>query len=176
MNIVPLQLPVLSSKPSTPATTHQKFYIKTGFLTSLNSNDEEIDVVLERPLDGLAAGVATPILSTDTVKIAFEKINATFSSIVLSGVVVGTASFKTGPNRLEIETAIDPVYLSTQLFYTHHQLAASTIWTINHNLGRYPVFCAVDTTNEVIEGYQTYIDENTVQIEFSASISGRAFI
>jgi hypothetical protein len=57
--------------------------------------------------------------------------------------------------------------------YTQHQ--ASSIWIITHNLHKYVSVSVVDTGKSEIEGDVQYIDENTIQISFSAPFSGQAF-
>lgn len=60
--------------------------------------------------------------------------------------------------------------------YTHNQLATSSFWTIQHNLGFYPNVTVFDSADTGIEGEIIHNDENSLTITFSASISGKAHL
>lgn len=60
--------------------------------------------------------------------------------------------------------------------YVYTQAVPSALWTINHNLGKYPAVTVVNINNVVLYGNTTYIDENNLQIDFSAGFSGKAYI
>lgn len=60
--------------------------------------------------------------------------------------------------------------------YVHTQAIASNLWTINHNLGRYPSVTVVDTANSKVYGDVFYNDENSLTISFNGAFSGKAFL
>lgn len=60
--------------------------------------------------------------------------------------------------------------------FIHTQGTSSAQWTITHNLGRYPSVTVVDSAGSVVVGGVTYIDEDTVSVQFSAPFSGRAYL
>ncbi len=60
--------------------------------------------------------------------------------------------------------------------FVHNQNSASALWTVNHNLGKYPSVSVVDSAGDECEGAVKHISINQLQIQFSASFSGRAFI
>lgn len=60
--------------------------------------------------------------------------------------------------------------------YTHDQGMPSQVWTINHNLNKYPTAAAVDTAQTVVMGQIDYIDLNNLTITFNASFSGEAYL
>ena len=60
--------------------------------------------------------------------------------------------------------------------YTHNQLAATNTWTIAHNLGFYPNVTVFDSANTMVEGEVLHNDENSLTINFSSSISGKAHL
>lgn len=70
--IVPLRLLELESIPALPLSSWHKLYYRDGYLKTLKSIEN--DVVLDRPLDGFIAGPCTPIVPTDTVLEAFQKL------------------------------------------------------------------------------------------------------
>lgn len=56
------------------------------------------------------------------------------------------------------------------------QSVAATVWNINHNLNKKPSIKIVDSTDEVIEGEEKYVDENNIILTFSALITGKAYL
>lgn len=62
------------------------------------------------------------------------------------------------------------------LWYVHEQGIASDRWEIQHNLNREPSVTVVDTANNVVTGYVTYVDKNNILITFNAAFKGKAYI
>jgi DNA relaxase NicK len=60
--------------------------------------------------------------------------------------------------------------------YVHEQNSPSAVWTINHNLSKYPSIVLVDSEDDVIYGEVNYDSNNTIIITLSAAISGKAFL
>lgn len=60
--------------------------------------------------------------------------------------------------------------------YTHIQGIASDTWTIKHNLNKKPSITIVDSADNVVEGAEKYIDENTVEIYFNGAFKGKAYL
>jgi hypothetical protein len=58
--------------------------------------------------------------------------------------------------------------------YKHTQNAASTVWTINHNLHFFPNVLSFDSAGNIAEGSIVHTDINSLTITFSAPISGYA--
>ena len=56
------------------------------------------------------------------------------------------------------------------------QGVAATTWNIQHNLGKFPSVSVINNNNIVINGEVTYIDNNNVQLNFSAGFSGKAYL
>jgi len=76
----------------------------------------------------------------------------------------------TGPGGLVAENI--PALVS----YTHTQSAASSTWTITHNLNFRPSVNVFDSAGTMIEGAVTHINSNTLTVVFSATISGTAHL
>ena len=49
-------------------------------------------------------------------------------------------------------------------------------WNITHNLGKFPSVSVVNNNDVVINGEVTYIDNNNIQINFSAGFAGKAYL
>lgn len=60
--------------------------------------------------------------------------------------------------------------------YIHTQNEASTIWTIIHDMGKYPSATVVDSAGTVVYGEIVYINTNQIEILFSAPFSGKAYL
>lgn len=60
--------------------------------------------------------------------------------------------------------------------FIYKQKAPSTLWTINHNLDKYPDVTIVDSANTVVVGEIIYIDKNSLNIAFSSGFSGTAYL
>ena len=60
--------------------------------------------------------------------------------------------------------------------YVHNQMSASSIWSVQHSLNKYPSVSVVDSGNNMVVGDVEYIDENNLTITFNASFSGKAYI
>jgi hypothetical protein len=69
---------------------------------------------------------------------------------------------------------IDPNTGDKNFVYT--QSVPSTLWTITHNLDKFPSVSVVNINNVTMYGNVTYLTENTLQIEFSAGFSGKAYM
>lgn len=60
--------------------------------------------------------------------------------------------------------------------YVHHQISPSKTWQIHHNRGTYPSVTIIDSTNNVVFGDITYIDEYNLEVNFTAAFSGKAYV
>jgi len=60
--------------------------------------------------------------------------------------------------------------------YTFTQAVPLTTWSIQHDLGGYPSVSVVNNNNVLMYGQTTYIDNNNLQINFSAGFSGKAYL
>lgn len=60
--------------------------------------------------------------------------------------------------------------------YAHNQLAASTTWTVNHNLNFYPNVTVYDSAGSMVEGSVIHTTATSLTITFSSAISGKAYL
>lgn len=58
--------------------------------------------------------------------------------------------------------------------YSHAQGAPAAIWTIVHNLGKFPSITCYDSAGDMVEGEQTDTTLDTSTIQFSAAFAGHA--
>ena len=80
---IPIRLLNTTTTPSIPRSGFQKLYFKNTWLTSLDVNGIEKDVVLNRLLSGLIiTNTNQSILSTDNIIVAFGKLQSTLNFIL----------------------------------------------------------------------------------------------
>ena len=65
--------------------------------------------------------------------------------------------------------------------YSHTQTDASTLWTIVHNLGSYPIVDVYTTADDasvqkILPAGVSYVDANTVQVTFTSARAGFATV
>jgi hypothetical protein len=60
--------------------------------------------------------------------------------------------------------------------YSHNQSSASNVWSVTHNLGKFPSISVVDSGKNVVVGDVQYIDANSLTITFTAAFSGKAYM
>lgn len=60
--------------------------------------------------------------------------------------------------------------------YVHNQMASSSVWEIEHNLGKFPSITIVDSAGTTVIGDVIYVSENLVQVKFSSEFAGKALL
>lgn len=56
------------------------------------------------------------------------------------------------------------------------QLSPSSVWTIAHTLNKFPSVTVVDSGGNVVIGDITYVDMNTIIINFTTAFSGKVYL
>jgi len=60
--------------------------------------------------------------------------------------------------------------------FTWTQNIALAVWTIPHNLDKFPSVTVVDTLGNLIYPDVSYVDSNTVQITHGSAFAGKAYL
>lgn len=60
--------------------------------------------------------------------------------------------------------------------YIHNQSVPAAIWTVTHNLGRFPSVSVVDSAGTLVFGEVKYLSNNQLTVTFSAAFGGKAYI
>jgi len=60
--------------------------------------------------------------------------------------------------------------------YVHEQSVPTTTWNVIHNLGFYPNVTTVDSLKQEWEGVVTYLDKDSLKIEFIQPFSGKGYL
>lgn len=90
-------------------------------------------------------------------------------------------SINTKPHQITLNQNKTEMTLNTRTVSTtspsfaHNQQVPLNIWVVAHNLGKHPSVTVVDSAQEVVVGEIRYIDENTVELKFVGSFSGKAY-
>jgi len=88
-------------------------------------------------------------------------------------------------NRKGVGALSDEVFYDFSVFtlssqgtptFIFNQAVASTQWDIQHDLGKFPSVSVINNNNVVINGEVKYIDNNNIQLNFSAGFSGKAYL
>jgi hypothetical protein len=88
--------------------------------------------------------------------------------------VIGTDGV-TG-ETLNYEIADLALTISGETTYIEVVTQNTSVWSIEHNLGRFPAVQVVDTAGSVVIGDIQYIDQNNITITFSAPFAGTAYL
>lgn len=69
-------------------------------------------------------------------------------------------------------------YISQNLVptYIFEQINPASTWVVEHNLESFPSVTIVDSSNNVVVGYQTYNSNNQLTLQFSAPFAGKAYL
>lgn len=60
--------------------------------------------------------------------------------------------------------------------YVHTQSTPSAVWTITHNLKKFPSVTIVDSSGSVVIGEVNYTNNNQLTVTFNAGFSGKAYL
>lgn len=60
--------------------------------------------------------------------------------------------------------------------YAHNQAVANTVWTIAHNLGKFPCVQVFDDSGNNVEGEISHTDNNNLTITFNTAFAGDAYL
>ena len=98
--------------------------------------------------------------------------------IFTADTLVDTINIKAGNNiTIAANPSDDSITInSTDSSYSHDQIQASDVWTINHNLNKYPSVTIVDSAGSIVMGEVTYVSLNQIIIRFMAEFSGMALL
>ena len=100
-----------------------------------------------------------------------------FDGTTLDGVIQGeTVTFESANSGLSIAVSDNKLTFTAKLGYVFTQSTPAAVWTINHDLGKYPAVSIVDSANDEVIGEVHYTSTSQVVITFSAAFSGKAFL
>lgn len=74
------------------------------------------------------------------------------------------------------KTASDLGITGIDKSYTYNQNIPSSVWTIIHNLDKYPSVTIVDSAGSVVMGDIEYVSTSTLRVTFSSEFAGAAYL
>lgn len=151
-----------------PVTTFER-----TVLTSIyNSNDEGI-IVYDLTDNVFYGWNGNDWFALGLSQDQLDSINAAIgNSIVGLTVDSDTTNIHFTLNRQNTSTVVG----SIKVRHIHTQNQPAPVWTINHNLNCYPSINIVDSANSEVIGEVNYINQNTVELSFTAAFSGAAYL
>ena len=140
--------------------------------STLNSNDQGLivydkDVTIYYGWDG---NQFKPIGLTDE---QYAQLGEAYDRSVMAIDITSTTTNRTITLTYRDETTISDNF---DYAYIHDQASPLTVWTINHNLNKYPSVTIIDSANQEVIGELEYINQNTLTVMFSAAFSGKAYL
>lgn len=80
-----------------------------------------------------------------------------------------------GEGLVEVTESDEDITITTKTF-VHEQGVASAVWTVQHNLNKYPSVTVVDSAENEIIAEIEYMDKNSVKITMTGASKGRAYL
>jgi hypothetical protein len=104
---------------------------------------------------------------------AFIISNGTTTDSIVTG---ETLTFESANSGLAIAVSNNKLTFTAKLGYVFTQSTPATVWTINHDLNKYPSVSIVDSANDEVIGEVKYNSTSQIVLTFSAAFSGKAFL
>jgi hypothetical protein len=140
--------------------------------------DKKWGITLDTPIPEVkeiyeASGFRLEATFGNTVPTLIEKIKKTIESPL-----VEKALKKDVPTKLS-ELANDAGYITVDDIpqiqpYVHDQLLPVALWSMQHNLNKYPTVTVTDSAGNVVMGDIKHVSLNKTEISFSSTFSGKA--
>lgn len=181
----------LVEKPSRDIVDNQINFLSANFVFSEEWTDIKklVQFTQERGKDGWLVNVDLGTSNDVTIKMP-NNIKAGILNIACYGEIAegGENGVKDFIKKVEttkcsipiVESGINDEDLEIDIIndknYVHEQIQASNEWSVNHKLKKYPSVSIIDSAGTNVIGEVTYLDENSLRINFSSIMSGKAFL
>lgn len=148
--------------------------ITSIYLNRYNNNAEDVyEFITELQDQGGVLNIYNGNVSTNFGVFRIQAINLDQNGVIqLTVDLLASNGTITGGDL----TIVVGEFTSGDKSYIHTQLTASTSWTIDHTLGKYPSVTIVDSGNNVVVGDIQYNTTNQLTVTFQSSVSGKAYI
>jgi len=151
-----------------PLTTAER----QALASSYNSGDEGI-TVYDTTEDTFYVWDGNQWLQVGVTQTQIEQIQEAYDRSVMSVDITQTTTDRTITlNYRDGGTTADLYKFS----HIHTQTTPEMVWTVVHNLGKFPSVSIVDSTEEEVIGEVEHVNSNSLKIKFSAAFSGKAYI
>jgi len=155
-----------------------------GFLQfrKLNSASSKVSVALDAVNDELDVDIVPANINHDqlsnTGSITHSQIDLIIPELTSSKIdrVIGGVEHNIAVLNLTGNLADGGLSISqvSDKKYVHDQMVSASVWTVIHNLGKFPSVSVIDSAGTVVIGEITYTNANQLVVSFAAQFSGAA--
>lgn len=145
---------------------------RTALVSTLNSNDQGL-IVYDKDETFFYGWDGNEFQRIGLSEEEMEWLLEAYARSVMSVEVNSTTTERTVTLNYRDATSTSDTF---DYAYIHNQLAPSSTWIVDHNLGKYPSVTIVDSSNAEVVGEVFFDSSNRVTLTFSAAFSGKAYI
>lgn len=91
------------------------------------------------------------------------------TTVTVENKVVHVVTARTGPQGVQGPPGSGATYV-------HDQAVPATVWTVTHNMNKYPAVVITDTNLIAIDGVLEYLSLNALQLSFNSAVAGKAVL
>lgn len=135
---------------------------------TLNVIPDQTRIIVHNANNGFI--IDNPITNTLTISSSTNLLKVKNDTVNILSIV------SQGPRGVDGRDGVDGLDGTGDKNYVHVQLSAAMVWNIPHNLSKRPAVSIVDSSETQVSGYVHYIDDNNVQLQFSAPFGGKAYL
>ena len=146
---------------------------RNALASNYNSGDEGI-LVYDIDLDAFFVWDGNQWVQVSLSPTQLAQLQAAYDNII-TGITVSPINPEQAMITLSKLNAV-PITYTYERAYIHNQTSPASIWTVAHNLNKYPSVSVVDSAYEEVIGEVEYLTPNTLEVRFTAPFSGQAYI
>lgn len=158
-----------------PFTTALPFNVLTFVEGDIHLDGFNVDVKTKIKNNNLVIHIETPTIDPEEIAQYIEAHNLSEEA---HPYIRGLISQESETRELadnNLQTQINEIR-TLAVGYVHEQGVASAVWTVQHNLNKYPSVTVVDSAENEIIAEVEYLDKNSVQITMTGASKGRAYL
>jgi len=131
--------------------------------------------VLEFNEEGLIVGLTVEDITFDVNIIPDSGVIAGVYGSV-TGNVAKIPSITVNDKGFVTNVVEESISISSDMNFVFEQTNPAPIWSITHNMGKYPSVTVIDSANNIIIGEVHYDSTNSLTVSFSGGFSGKAIL
>ena len=158
-----------------PFTTALPFDVKTFVSGDIHLDNYNVNVTTKIKGVDLTINIETQSLNPEEIRKYIEEHNLDENAHPYIQGLIGQEAEAREIADGNLQTQINEISILAN-GYIHEQGVASAVWTVQHNLNKYPSVTVVDSAENVIVADVEYIDVNTVTITMNGASKGRAYL
>ena len=161
-----------------PFSTELPFLVKDWEEGDIKLDGFNLSIDAKIQGNNLTINIETPSISTDIERYIREQIEIHNESEQAHQYIQGLISSES-ETREQVDNNLQEQINTVSILangYVHEQGIASAVWTVQHNLNKYPSVTVVDSAENEIVSEVEYLDKNTVRITMTGASKGRAYL